>query len=94
MGGVFLVYGALEVPEGDRGEVSSEPGGGPEVFDRTGQESPGGVPGGAGPGGVTGVAGRGGNVRCGGFEEVGEFGDAGVLGYVSAPAGGLRRRAG
>ncbi|WP_202590195.1 MULTISPECIES: hypothetical protein [unclassified Streptomyces] len=29
-----------------------------------------------------------GGVDGGGFEEVGEFGAAGVVGYVSAPAGG------
>ncbi|WP_371627741.1 hypothetical protein OG245_37140 [Streptomyces sp. NBC_01116] len=76
VGGVFLVYGALQVPEGDCGEEAAEPGSGPEVFHGTGQESPGGVPGVSGPVGDAG----------GGFEEVGEFGDAGVIGYVSAPA--------
>ncbi|EHM25923.1 hypothetical protein SPW_5679 [Streptomyces sp. W007] len=76
VGGVFLVYGALQVPQGDRGEQSAEPGGCPQILDGTGQEGPGGVSGAAGP-----VWGAG-----GGFEEVGEFGDAGVFGYVSAPA--------
>lgn len=78
VGGVFLVYGALQVPQGDGGEQAAEPGGCPEVLDGTGQESPRGVSGAAGP--VGGVGG-------GGFEEVGEFGDARVFGYVSAPAG-------
>lgn len=76
VGGVFLVYGALQVPEGDGGEEAAEPGGCSEVLDGTGQEGLGGVSGGAGV--VGGVGG-------GGFEEVGEFGDAGVFGYVSAP---------
>lgn len=77
VGGVFLVYGTLQVPQSDRGEESAEPGGGPQVLDGPGQESPRGEPGAAGPVGDAG----------GGFEEVGEFGDAGVFGYVSAPAG-------
>lgn len=77
VGGVFLVYGALQVPQGDGGEQSAEPGGCPEVLDGTGQESPGAVSGGAGAVG---------SVVGGGFEEVGEFGDARVVGYVSAPA--------
>lgn len=77
VGGVFLVYGALEVPEGDCGEEAAEPGGGPQIFDGTGQE---------GPGSVSGAAGVVGGVGGGGFEEVGEFGDAGVVGYLSAPA--------
>ncbi len=70
VGGVFLVYGALEVPEGDGGEEAAEPGGCPEVLDGTGQEGPGGV-----FGGVVG----------GGFEEVGQLRDARVLWYLSAP---------
>ncbi len=76
VGGVFLVYGALQVPQGDGGEQSAEPGGCPQVLDGTGQESPRGVSGAAGPVGDAG----------GGFEEVGEFGDARVFGYLSAPA--------
>ncbi len=84
VGGVFLVYGALEVPEGDGGEEAAEPGGCPEVLDGTGQEGPRGVPRAAGVVGVTRPVGGVG----GGFEEVGELRDAGVVGYVSAPAGG------
>ncbi|MDF9801456.1 hypothetical protein M2436_000003 [Streptomyces sp. HB372] len=58
------------------GSRPSEPGGCPEVLDGTGQES---------PRCVSGVAGPVGGVGGGGFEEVGEFGDARVFGYVSAP---------
>ncbi|MGW6290129.1 hypothetical protein [Streptomyces sp. NPDC055107] len=76
VGGVFLVYGALQVPEGDCRKEAAESGGRPEVFHGAGQESLGGVSGVSGPVGDAG----------GGFEEVGEFGYAGVLGYVSAPA--------
>ncbi|MFI1248623.1 hypothetical protein ACH4TY_18275 [Streptomyces anulatus] len=75
---MFLVYGSLQEPEGDCGEEAAEPGGCPQVLDGTGQGDPGGVPG---------VAGAVGDVVGGGFEEVGEFRDAGVVGYVSAPAG-------
>lgn len=77
LGCVFLVYGALQVPQGDYGEQAAEPGGCPEVLDGTGQEGPGGVPRAAEPaGGID-----------GGFEEIGELGDARVVGYLSAPAG-------
>ncbi len=74
VGSVFLVYGALQVPQGDGGEQAAEPIGCPQVLDGTGQE---------GPGVVSGFAGV---VVGGGFEEVGEFGDARVVGYLSAPA--------
>ncbi|MFH8692857.1 hypothetical protein ACH4EC_39235 [Streptomyces anulatus] len=76
VGGMFLVYGALQMPQRDRREQAAEPGGCPQALDGTGQESPRGVPGAAGPVGDAG----------GGFEEIGEFGDARVLGYLSAPA--------
>ncbi|WP_334666320.1 hypothetical protein [Streptomyces cyaneofuscatus] len=48
VGGVFLVYGTLEVPEGDCGEEAAEPGGGPEVLDGADQGGSRGVSGAAG----------------------------------------------
>ncbi|MGW7097627.1 hypothetical protein [Streptomyces sp. NPDC054874] len=74
--GVFLVYGALKVPQRDRGEQTAEPGGCPQVLDSTSQKVPGGVPGTAGPVG---------DVVGSGFEKIGQFRDARVLRYLSAP---------
>ncbi|MGW7097047.1 hypothetical protein [Streptomyces sp. NPDC054874] len=58
---------------------AAEPGGCPQVLDGTDQEGPGGLSGVAGVVGVAGPVGDGG----GGFEEVGELRDAGVVGDLS-----------
>ncbi|MEV6474868.1 MULTISPECIES: hypothetical protein [unclassified Streptomyces] len=72
---MFQVYGALQAPQRDRGkQQAAEPGGRPQILDGTSQEGPGNAPGVAWPGGDVGGS---------GFDEVGEFGDAGVFGYLA-----------